>query len=302
LSLLPKIFTTNGLLLTTIGESGNKDGQLYVPRDLVVDSQQRIIVSDGSNNRVQVFTPTEEFKKIQFASKKEIDIYIEKMETFSNTLQDALWNDLEKLAAKKYIWNDERIWSLIGKEILTVKAGSHTDRALDLLKRMLTEVKIRNPTIDSVALKAKILYLDKMTQILGSTGLYRDSEKLLSKQIIDVLVEEGDRFKIYWSIWKDSAKRIIDENDFMKQTRYFINDLEDAELNYKESILEQIYEMIASKEEYDAQHYEGASTLYGPHTLAAYLQTFEMLAAAMLRRSSRDQTSPFRVPGVFPKI
>ena len=35
---------------------------------------------------------------------------------------------------------------------------------------------------------------------------------------------------------------------------------------------------VATEQEYSAQHYEGASTLYGPHTLEAYLQTFDALA------------------------
>lgn len=34
-------------------------------------------------------------------------------------------------------------------------------------------------------------------------------------------------------------------------------------------------------EEYQVQRYEGASTLYGPHTLAAYLQLYRQLATAM---------------------
>ncbi len=38
---------------------------------------------------------------------------------------------------------------------------------------------------------------------------------------------------------------------------------------------------ITTKEEYDKQHYEGASTLFGPHTLAAYQQEFLKLARAL---------------------
>lgn len=34
---------------------------------------------------------------------------------------------------------------------------------------------------------------------------------------------------------------------------------------------------VATKEEYDKQHYEGASTPFGPHTLAAFIQEFETL-------------------------
>lgn len=38
---------------------------------------------------------------------------------------------------------------------------------------------------------------------------------------------------------------------------------------------------ITTFEEYQEQRYEGASTLYGPHTLAAYEQTFDDLATKL---------------------
>ncbi|CAN8316998.1 unnamed protein product [Cochlearia groenlandica] len=40
---------------------------------------------------------------------------------------------------------------------------------------------------------------------------------------------------------------------------------------------------IATYEEYEVQRYEGASTLYGPHTLAAYIQEFKKLATALVK-------------------
>lgn len=40
---------------------------------------------------------------------------------------------------------------------------------------------------------------------------------------------------------------------------------------------------ITTYEEYQQQRYEGASTLYGPHTLAAYEQTFDDLATKLAR-------------------
>ncbi|CAA2968618.1 Hypothetical predicted protein [Olea europaea subsp. europaea] len=39
---------------------------------------------------------------------------------------------------------------------------------------------------------------------------------------------------------------------------------------------------ITTFEEYQIQRYEGASTLYGPHTLSAYIQEFKKLAAALI--------------------
>lgn len=58
---------------------------------------------------------------------------------------------------------------------------------------------------------------------------------------------------------------------------------------------------VTTLEEYGAQHYEGASTLYGPYTLAAYQQEFEKLANAINTGVSTPVGSPAIVPAVFKK-
>lgn len=46
---------------------------------------------------------------------------------------------------------------------------------------------------------------------------------------------------------------------------------------------------VTTFEEYQVQRYEGASTLYGPHTLSAYIQEFKKLAAALISGQSVEQ-------------
>lgn len=58
---------------------------------------------------------------------------------------------------------------------------------------------------------------------------------------------------------------------------------------------------VTTREEYAAQHYEGASTLYGEHTLAAYQQTFAAMAAGMTGGSKNASGQPFAVPLVVAK-
>jgi hypothetical protein len=53
---------------------------------------------------------------------------------------------------------------------------------------------------------------------------------------------------------------------------------------------------VTTREEYGAQHYEGASTLYGEFTLMAYQQIFSELAAAMNGGPDVVSQPPFRVP------
>eukprot|EP00252_Welwitschia_mirabilis_P012406 TRINITY_DN2744_c0_g1_i1.p1 TRINITY_DN2744_c0_g1~~TRINITY_DN2744_c0_g1_i1.p1 ORF type:complete len:766 (-),score=116.78 TRINITY_DN2744_c0_g1_i1:252-2549(-) len=45
---------------------------------------------------------------------------------------------------------------------------------------------------------------------------------------------------------------------------------------------------VTTYEEYQIQRYEGASTLYGPHTLSAYIQEFTKLAEMMLNGTTQD--------------
>ena len=56
---------------------------------------------------------------------------------------------------------------------------------------------------------------------------------------------------------------------------------------------------VTTKEEYDMQHYEGASTLYGPHTLAAYLREMGKLATALKNNQPVSVGAPVVPPAVF---
>lgn len=58
---------------------------------------------------------------------------------------------------------------------------------------------------------------------------------------------------------------------------------------------------VTTPEEYDAQHYEGASTLFGRDTLPAYQQEFATLAAELRRGAPRDEAAapPDRIAGQF---
>jgi neutral ceramidase len=57
---------------------------------------------------------------------------------------------------------------------------------------------------------------------------------------------------------------------------------------------------ITTKEEYDKQHYEGASVLFGPQTLAVYIEHYRQLTQ-QLQRGERIQTG-LRPPYLFNTI
>ncbi|XP_061491416.1 neutral ceramidase [Rhineura floridana] len=55
---------------------------------------------------------------------------------------------------------------------------------------------------------------------------------------------------------------------------------------------------ITTYEEYQAQRYEGASTIFGPHTLSAYIQSFRGLAKAIAKDTIQDLPQ-YPEPAVF---
>lgn len=58
------IYDFNGRLLQTVGQKGDKDGQLDKPHGVAVDSKGNFYIADANNNRVQVFDKSGKFKFI----------------------------------------------------------------------------------------------------------------------------------------------------------------------------------------------------------------------------------------------
>lgn len=72
---------------------------------------------------------------------------------------------------------------------------------------------------------------------------------------------------------REAVKKVIDETENNNRTITVIAGLSNAYSSY-----------VTTYEEYQLQRYEGASTIYGPHTLKAYIQQYEMLANNMMLR------------------
>ena len=56
-----QVFDLDGVFQYTIGSFGSGPGELREPEDLTFDAEGNLVVADGGNHRVQVFTPQGEF-------------------------------------------------------------------------------------------------------------------------------------------------------------------------------------------------------------------------------------------------
>ena len=54
-------FNSNGELINTWGKPGKGEGEFTVPHSVLVDQQNRILVADRENNRVQIFNQSGEY-------------------------------------------------------------------------------------------------------------------------------------------------------------------------------------------------------------------------------------------------
>uniref|UniRef100_S4R5F4 Neutral ceramidase n=1 Tax=Petromyzon marinus TaxID=7757 RepID=S4R5F4_PETMA len=69
---------------------------------------------------------------------------------------------------------------------------------------------------------------------------------------------------------REAVKKELQRNEFFQSVDVMISGLSNVYTHY-----------VTTFEEYQIQRYEGASTIYGPHTLAAYVQLYSGLARAI---------------------
>ena len=51
-----KVFDQSGTFLYKFGKQGNQEGQLFLPRGMLLNRSNNLLVCDNSNNRVQQFS------------------------------------------------------------------------------------------------------------------------------------------------------------------------------------------------------------------------------------------------------
>jgi len=80
-----------------------------------------------------------------------------------------------------------------------------------------------------------------------------------------------------------------------------LNELKDTDVKYLAMAAYDYSQYVTTKEEYDMQHYEGASNLFGPFTLHAYQQEFRKLAIA-LRTGNQVGPGPLPPTNSSPRV
>ncbi|XP_044727443.1 neutral ceramidase isoform X2 [Chrysoperla carnea] len=77
---------------------------------------------------------------------------------------------------------------------------------------------------------------------------------------------------------RNAVKEVLIENGADEDVRVIVGGLSNIYSDY-----------IATPEEYQIQRYEGASTIYGPHTLTIYVEQYKKLANALMKNEKLDE-------------
>jgi hypothetical protein len=197
--------------------------------------------------RVSVL-PTETTEVIEDTSFARLRIYLDRIRpTSTDSMQLTAWNDLEKQAISKRIWKIPEVWQKLTDEILRGSLRIVLNGTLSVLKRMLITSAVDTEPND-VANKAYQLYRPKLQEILASTEDVAEDYKIESKQMLEHITGKNEIFQICWSSWKKCMREIKDDRRYERFVRCFINDLTYASKENKESIEEELYNLMESTE------------------------------------------------------
>ncbi|KVI05199.1 Neutral/alkaline nonlysosomal ceramidase [Cynara cardunculus var. scolymus] len=115
-----------------------------------------------------------------------------------------------------------------------------------------------------------------------SIGSWRFARSFSISKIMDVEYPDNYSFRVFSEFTTMSGRRL---RESVKQTLISSGNGEfDNDTHIVIAGLTNTYsQYIATPEEYEQQRYEAASTLYGPHTLPAYIQEFNKLAESLAK-------------------
>jgi TIR domain len=191
-------------------------------------------------------------RKLQEVSEADLNRQLNRAGSSNMDIQQSAWDRLADLALKIDVGKHNELWERLDQEILVDPPRPSTLGALIVLKIMLFKVKNQSGSPNYVTESAKQRYEQKLSDIMQSADSQWITHKSESKQIIDHITDEKQRFLIYWNSWKKLAVEIRNDNTFTEYTGYFINDLISAKEDYKTDIEPELDEMMNQSQSYIA--------------------------------------------------
>lgn len=220
-------------------------------KGIIMESLKRFKEQNTISNTFNVSVlPTETSEHLGDTSLEKLKLYLNSINPKSTQkVRLTAWKDLERVAITKRIWKIPEVWDKLTDEILSNRFNLSLNGALSVLKRILITSRSDSDSKRDVTSRARLLYKNKLEEILASTEETSEQYKSDSKQILEFLTNNDERFQIYWNAWKKCMKEIKESNQYTHFIGYFINDLINATNENKESIQEELYALIGSEDE-----------------------------------------------------
>ncbi|XP_022101333.1 putative neutral ceramidase C [Acanthaster planci] len=127
---------------------------------------------------------------------------------------------------------------------------------------------------EAIKLIVNLVASDPMAPDIVETQLLRIGQFVIIPAPAEITTMSGRRMM-------DKVKEKLMDSGMSSNVVTMITSLSNTYTNY-----------VTTFEEYRAQRYEGASTMYGPHTLDAYLQQYSMLAEKLAQGTGVENPGP----------
>lgn len=183
-------------------------------------------------------------QKMRDPAPDEIESQLRRIQTSSNNLaRQTSWSSLEHLGREVRLWKDERIWNLLKAEIIVQTPGDNFGNALNVLKRILLKAVEEGDV--GVLAEASKLFQAKMQELLLDTSDHWHDYRWHIVQIADYLIEEDDKFLLYWAVCK-KAIQMDDDNEYQKYFGVILPYLKKSKIHDRIGVGQEINALVNS--------------------------------------------------------
>jgi hypothetical protein len=108
---------------------------------------------------------------------------------------------------------------------------------------MLIAAKKENEEFNQVREKIRLRYLPRMEEVVRTPGVKSSSNRQEVLQILEIILNEDDRFSTLYRIWRDAWLCIDDDEEYGKFVTAISYYVENVRNEVKRSVDKEIHEM-----------------------------------------------------------
>jgi len=142
------------------------------------------------------------------------------------------------------LWKQRHVWELIDDQISLNEKGMYAWEALGIIRGMLQSASREADAKKELFSRVKMEYKSGFLKIIGTPDEFRSKYVGIIIDILGHILKEDEMFFIAWKEWKKGARQIKDDEMYAEFIRPFVQILQSANRNLKQSIKKELYDLL----------------------------------------------------------